>query len=75
VITQPLLLSARQAAEMVGVSLRTWRTWDAAGHVPTAVQIGQTKRWRAAELHGWIAAGCPARQLWKATTMTGDLSV
>ena len=73
-ITQSLLLTARQAAELLGISVRTWRTWDAGGLVPRAIQIGHTKRWRADELRRWIADGCPARHAWKAATPTGQLS-
>ena len=38
----PLLLTAKQAAAMCGKSLRTWRTWDAAGWIPRPVRIGRS---------------------------------
>lgn len=60
-----LLLTARAAAALCGVSLRTWRQWDASGFVPAAISIGlRSKRWRRDELEAWIAAGCPRRELW-----------
>lgn len=62
----PLLLSARQAASMCGKSLRTWRTWDAAGWIPRPVRIGRSTLWRADELREWVAAGCPRRAEWEA---------
>lgn len=62
----PLLLSARQAAIMCGKSLRTWRTWDAAGWIPRPVRIGRSTLWRADELREWVAAGCPRRPEWEA---------
>ena len=61
-----LLVSARLAAEMCGKSLRTWRTWDAAGWIPRAVRIGRSTLWRAAELEFWVNAGCPRREEWEA---------
>lgn len=61
-----LLLSARKAAAMCGMSLRTWRTWDAAGFVPAPVRIGRSTVWRVNELKAWIAAGCPQRGTWNA---------
>jgi len=64
----PLLLSARQAALMCGKSLRTWRTWDAAGWIPRPVRIGRSTLWRVDELRDWVAAGCPRRTEWEART-------
>lgn len=61
-ISPPLLLSAQAAAAMCGKSLRTWRTWDAAGLVPKPVRIGRSTLWRADELRAWIIDGCPRRQ-------------
>ena len=63
---QVLLVSARQAAKLVDKSLRTWRTWDAAGWIPRPVRIGRSTLWRLEELHAWVAAGCPRRAEWEA---------
>lgn len=63
--TQPLLVSARQAAGMCGKSLRTWRTWDAAGRIPRPIRIGRSTLWGLEELRKWIAAGCPPRDQWE----------
>ncbi len=61
----PLLLTARRAAAICGKSLRTWRTWDSAGRIPRPVRIGRSTLWRADELRGWVAAGCPRREAWE----------
>lgn len=61
-----LLVTAKQAAPMCGRSLRTWRTWDAAGLIPRPVRIGRSTLWRVDELREWVAAGCPCRQEWEA---------
>jgi predicted DNA-binding transcriptional regulator AlpA len=61
-----LLVTAKQAASMCGKSLRTWRTWDAAGLIPRPVRIGRSTLWRVDELREWVAAGCPCRQEWEA---------
>lgn len=63
--TDPLLLTARKAATMCGKSIRTWRTWDAAGFIPQPVRIGRSTFWRVDELKEWIAAGCPNRSAWE----------
>ena len=64
----PLLLTAKQAAAICGKSLRTWRTWDAAGWIPKPVRIGRSTLWRADELRKWVVAGCPRRAEWEART-------
>lgn len=63
-----LLISARQAADMCGKSLRTWRTWDAAGWIPRPVRIGRSTLWRIDELQKWVDAGCPRRVEWETRT-------
>jgi predicted DNA-binding transcriptional regulator AlpA len=63
---QPWLVSGRQAAKLIGKSLRTWRSWDSGGKIPRPVRIGRSTLWRAEELREWVAAGCPCRQTWEA---------
>lgn len=62
----PLLVTARQAAEICGKSLRTWRTWDAAGLIPRPVRIGRSTLWNLDELRKWVDARCPRREEWEA---------
>lgn len=62
----PLLVSAKQAASMCSKSLRTWRTWDAAGWIPQPMRIGRSTLWRVDELREWVEAGCPRRAEWEA---------
>lgn len=64
--TDPLLVTAKQAAAMCGKSLRTWRTWDAAGLIPRPRRIGRSVCWDFAELKDWIANGCQRRSEWEA---------
>ncbi len=56
-----LLLSATQAANLCGISVRQWWRWDSSGKIPRAVMIGCTKRWRRIELEKWVEEGCPSR--------------
>jgi predicted DNA-binding transcriptional regulator AlpA len=65
-VVEPLLVKAKTAAAMCGKSLRTWRTWDAAGWIPRPVRIGRSTLWRVDELREWIVAGCPRRAEWEA---------
>ena len=61
-----LLVTAKQAAQMCGKSLRTWRTWDSAGLIPKPVRIGRSTMWRLDELRRWVEIGCPRRSEWEA---------
>lgn len=60
----PLLLGAKAAAELCGVSPRTWWALHSAGKTPLAVHLGRRTLWRAAEIAAWIEVGCPARDRW-----------
>ena len=61
-----LLVTAREASQLCGKSLRTWRSWDAAGLIPQPVRINRSTLWRAEELRAWVQAGCPRRADWEA---------
>jgi predicted DNA-binding transcriptional regulator AlpA len=64
VTESPLLLRASQAAQLCGISERTWRTWDHAGRIPSGITIAKSKYWRRRELEAWVQAGCPDRETW-----------
>lgn len=63
----PLLLDAKDAARLCGVSARTWWSLHAAGRCPLPVRLNRRTLWRRDELAAWIAAGCPARDRWENT--------
>lgn len=65
-MSDPMLLTAAQTAQALGVSVRTLRAWDSAGRIPAPVRIGRSTRWDAADLREWVAAGCPGRREWLA---------
>ena len=61
----PRLLRARYAAEIFGISLRTWQMWSSAGRIPRPIRIGRAPMWRLDELRDWVDAGCPPRREWE----------
>lgn len=62
-----IAVSAKQLATMLGLSLRTIRTMDAAGKLPRPVKLGaRSVRWRVRDIDDWLAAGCPGRAQWEA---------
>jgi excisionase family DNA binding protein len=60
----PLLLTIPEAAAMLRVNERTWRTWLASGRIPQPIRIGRKVFWRPEDLKAWVAAGCPDRETW-----------
>ena len=68
---EPLLVSAKDAARLCGISERLWRSWDSAGKCPEAVLNGKgVKRWHFDELRHWVAASCPSRGRWVQVRIT-----
>jgi predicted DNA-binding transcriptional regulator AlpA len=66
VSVEPLLLDARQAAALYGVSRATWHRMVSAGSVPASFRPSPgCVRWRTEELRAHIAAGMPDRKEWE----------
>ena len=59
----PQLLTTRQAAQLAGVSERTWWAWSRSGLAPRPIAIGHgtrpAVRYRREEILAWILSGCP----------------
>ena len=54
-----LLLTAKEVAAMLQVSLRTFWRLKSAGEIPAPVRLGGSVRWPQDTILEWIAAGCP----------------
>jgi excisionase family DNA binding protein len=63
---ESILIDAKEAAALCGVSVSTWYNLLASGKVPKPVRLGRSVKWRREELLAWVAAGCPARSAWEA---------
>ncbi len=62
----PILVSARTAARLLDIGLRTWWRLHASESCPApTVHIGRAVRWDFDELRRWGAAGCPRREAWE----------
>ena len=58
--TERLALSAREVAELLGVSQRhVWKLM-ASGRIPKPFRLGRAVRWNYALLRRWCDAGCPS---------------
>lgn len=60
-----LLVSAYEAAEMLGISRSTLYDFNQRGIIPLPVHLGRRTLWRADELRQWVEAGCPGRGTWQ----------
>jgi predicted DNA-binding transcriptional regulator AlpA len=67
--TEPLVVNAILLAKLLGKSVRTIRTLDAAGKLPVPLRIAGVV-WRVSEINEWLAAGAPSRAVWVARTAT-----
>jgi prophage regulatory protein len=66
-----ITVDAQRLAVLLGVGLRTVRTWDAAGKLPQPVRIGKRTLWYLPEVHQWMQAGAPDRATWEVIRNTG----
>ena len=60
-----LMVSKRQAAELLQISTRTIDNLRSEGHMPQPIRIGRAVRWNRAELVAWVDAGCPDCNEWE----------
>ena len=56
---EPLGVGARDAAAMIGISVRSLRRGVEGGRIPPPRKIGGRAVWDVPELQAWLAAGCP----------------
>ncbi|MHC5135117.1 MAG: helix-turn-helix transcriptional regulator [Planctomycetota bacterium] len=52
--TSPLLLSARDAAKLCGIGLRTWHSYRASGKLPPSFKIGGRRVWKRKDIYRWV---------------------
>ena len=65
-VAEPLVVDAKQLAVMLNCGVRTVRTWDTMGKLPTPIRMGGKVVWRVDEIHAWLDAGAPCRKDWDA---------
>lgn len=56
---EPLLLRAKQAAKLCGLSVSTWHEYRAGGRIPPSIKIGKARLWRLDILRRWVGWNCP----------------
>lgn len=59
---RPALLTLKDIAAELQVSVRTVQRLVPLGKLPVPVRVGRQWRWRRTDIEKWIAAGCPSRR-------------
>lgn len=65
--SEQLLLSRRNAAELLDLSVATLDRMQASGKLPRTLVVNGGVRYRRDDLVRWIALGCPDRKKFDAT--------
>ncbi|GMU34161.1 MAG: hypothetical protein AMXMBFR20_20330 [Planctomycetia bacterium] len=55
------LLSIKDVARLLNVSVRHIERLDASGRIPAPKRVGRCKRWLSDDIQNWMIEGCPAR--------------
>ncbi len=66
---QPILLTEKEAAKILGFSIRTLQKWRVAGHGPEYVKAGTAVRYRVEDIDAWI------KSLRRSSTSSGANSI
>ncbi|WP_390895658.1 helix-turn-helix transcriptional regulator [Stieleria tagensis] len=58
-----LLVTAREVADLIGVTVRTVNRWYETGEMPIPVKTpgGGHRRWKRRDIEIWVDAGCTKR--------------
>ncbi|MBW8018029.1 MAG: hypothetical protein FVQ82_17815 [Planctomycetes bacterium] len=71
-VQQPLAISARQLASMLGVSIRqVWRL-NEKKMLPKPLWLGGSRKWLRKEIEAFLEAGAPDREVWEAMKLGGS---
>ena len=57
----PLLISASEAARLIGVSRSKWYQLYNEGRTPLPVKIDRRSLWRVSDIKTWVENGCKPR--------------
>ena len=61
---RPLMVDAKHAATLCGVSRSGWWKLHSSGRCPVPIRLGRKTLWRVAELTDWLNDGCPTGDRW-----------
>jgi predicted DNA-binding transcriptional regulator AlpA len=56
---EPLLVRAKDASRLCGLSTSTWHEFRSAGRLPPSIKLGKARLWRMDILRRWVELNCP----------------
>lgn len=59
------LLTSLEVAQRLNVSSSFFRKLVASQRAPAPIRLGRSRRWDEETISEWIAAGCPAINVWE----------
>lgn len=62
---EKMVLSIKEVAHLLNVSVRHIAGMDKKGLLPRPVRLGKSVRFVRVEIGAWIRSGCPSRELWE----------
>jgi len=57
---EPLLIRAKQAAAICGVSPRKWADLQASGQIPPSFKLGGCRVWKISDISFWVERDMPS---------------
>ena len=69
------LLNAHQVADIIGCTTRHIYNLVNQKKMPPSVKIGRMARWPEAQIHSWIAQGCPEGDFKDGSEWSSDTAV
>jgi predicted DNA-binding transcriptional regulator AlpA len=61
---EPLLVDIRALSRLLTRSVGSLERDLSRGLLPKPIRLGGSRKWRRAEIHAWVAAGCPSQEVW-----------
>lgn len=61
----PLTVGVKGLAQLLGVSRSHIYRLDSTGEMPQGLRLGNRRVWLVEEVHAWLRAGSPRRDLWE----------
>lgn len=62
---RPLLVSASDVADILGIGKTLLWEMNSAGRLPRPIKLKRKTLWKLSELERWVEADCPPRDQWE----------
>ena len=58
-IIEPMMLTDKQSAAALNLSVTHFRSLVDSGKIPRGIRLGKSRRWSTEELRMWVSNRCP----------------